>query len=184
MRKSLFVITLLACSFLLPSWALADLRGSFFCCSKPALSSPASGLMTSRSGHHAAHGVPASPAGRESGHHAAHSIPATPEDRESGQHADHESAALPDAHAGHPGAEHAAAQPSGDPAADQGNDQAGDAQPDHPFCGLLSCAQVTAAGVPETYPQLSYTLETSAFTPFSSPLPALPAQTLFRPPRA
>jgi hypothetical protein len=37
MRKSIFVITLLASSFLPPSWGLASLKGTAFCCADPLL---------------------------------------------------------------------------------------------------------------------------------------------------
>jgi hypothetical protein len=180
MHKRLVVITLLACSFLLPSWALADLKGSFACC---ATTGPYSGTGSD-------HGSASDFAPAEANHSGSGQIVGTHHSG-SGHHAQASrdsgapSTSLTDLQASHHGADHASAYPADDPAEGQGQDHAsGDAQASHPSCNALSCAQAPAASVPEAFPQLSRNLVSASYASFTSHLPAPPAQILFRPPRA
>ncbi|MDR1041769.1 MAG: hypothetical protein LBR80_16720 [Deltaproteobacteria bacterium] len=200
------MITLLACSFMFPSWGLAALRGSLFCCS----SGPAA-RTSGAAGGHAAPG-PASHAKGHAGHgpatnNGSHAAPG-PASHASG-HAGHAPATHDAGHAanshdggraGHGTASHDGSRGSISPDSNlayrgtgsqdgvtvggNGQTQDSEAQAAHPFCGLLSCAQAPAAGVPESFPQIFSALSGATYPNPAFPLPAPSAQSLYRPPRA
>jgi hypothetical protein len=189
MRKGIPVIALLTCSFLLPSWGLAELHGASLCCYGSARGAAADDPA---SAGHAGHGQAAyapetaeaadAQAGRHAGHgadpHAGHGAAHHGTSHSSSHSPSHSSSTPPPASpadAGDGAAGAAGADASGFPA---------EAADDHASCTSLSCLLAPAASLPEATPQI---LGQASGVAIAQPDPSLPGpslRSLFHPPRA